>query len=126
MTKENNRKERFLFIKWGVCGLLCAELFLYIIFFAFNTRIYERNDYKIVGYIILTFYDVFPHMAVGILFYMIGFSFRGKERKSIEINLEELNDAEKATYIMLIRKSMKGGREDNKGIPEHFFPGGEE
>lgn len=125
MIKEHNRKESKTYFRFALAGLICSELFTYIIFFAVNTRILENENYQLVGIMATSLNNAFPYMIFGILYFCIGYAFRGKERKSLEINLEEINDTEKWIYIAMIKKTIKLKNDDLKGIPDYFYPGGE-
>lgn len=125
MIKEQNKKEAKTYFRFALIGLFCSELFTYIIFFAVNTRVFEDENYRLIGMMALSLNNAFPYMVFGFLFYALGYAFRGKERKSLEINLDEINDTEKWIYIAMIKKSMKLENKDPKGIPDYFYPGGE-
>ena len=127
MIKQEETKQRKIFFLYGIGGLLASLLLTYIVFFTFSMR-YKNNGPYTIGFLISSLWDALPYMVTGIIFYSIGFAFRGMERKSFGINLKRLDDTEKWIYLGIIRKSMNAGPDfingKEKGIPERFYPGG--
>ena len=124
MTKEYKRKELKIFFLYGIVGFLCALLFTWIIFFCFSMR-FKFNGIFNYGILISSFFEASPYLAIGLFFYCVGFCFRGRERKSFTIDLEEKDDNEKWILLGIITKSMKKGPSipENKGVPPRFYPG---
>lgn len=110
---KSNNWELF---RWGLFGLTCTSLLVYLIFVAISIQYYTSVSYTVWAVLGSAFLLCFPNLITGILYYFTGFAFRGKERKSIKLFLEEKTDEEKMILLGIIWKSM-----DVK--PQQFLPG---
>jgi len=117
--------DKFVFWVYGVIGAIVTEFFIYMIFIVINVRFHIDSYYNTWALLAGSFNNALPVMTFGLLFYCAGFAFRGKERKALSVNLERMDNAEKAVYIAIMKKSMDPQKllEDNRGIPEKFLPG---
>lgn len=104
--KDILKPDNWALFRWGLFGLTCTSLLVYLIFVAISIQYYPGISYTIWAVLGSAFLLCFPNLITGILYYFTGFAFRGKERKSIKLFLEDKTDEEKMILLGIIWKSM--------------------
>jgi hypothetical protein len=115
VIKQQQDVYNWKLFRWGLIGLGCTFVLIYIFFVAVSIQYYERN-YTIWGRLGPIFLECLPCLIGAGIGFAVGFAFRGKERKDIAILLSEKSDHEKLLLLGLIWKSMEEK-------PQAFLPG---